>query len=72
MRFQKQLATLFCVIMRDIGKVSREDSSKSRLPPFIPVHNHLDMTANTAVSNLGAVISCSILHLFSDNFLITV
>lgn len=48
----------------DIRKVSGEASSKSWLPPSSRPHNHLDMRANTAVSNLGAAISSHFLHLF--------
>lgn len=70
----KQIAILSYSIMHDIGKVGREDSSKSRLPLSSVLHNHLDMTANTAVSSLGAVISSSVpnLFLFLDHFLIAV
>lgn len=70
----KQIASLSYSIMHDIGKVGREDSSKSRLPLSSVLHNHLDMTANTAVSSLGAVISSSVPHLFLflDHFLIAV
>ena len=70
----KQIAILSYSIMHDIGKVGREDSSKSRLPLSSVLHNHLDMTANTAVSSLGAVISSSVPHLFLflDHFLIAV
>lgn len=72
--FAKQIASLFYFIKHDIRKVSREDGGKSRPPPSSLLHNHLDMTPNTAVSNPGAVISSSILHLFLflDHFLITV